>query len=176
MNEYPEKLQNVIDELSLIENPQDRMEFLIDYADKFKEVPESVAKRPFPAETKVPFCESEAYVFAVPEDDGGIKYYYAVDNPNGVSAKALAQIFSSTLQGVKPEDILRIPLDVIYKIFGQSLSMGKNMGLTGILQMMKRDAKKFMEEKNQLKNLKQQSLSQNILFSSPPERGQGEVQ
>jgi len=152
VNEYPEKLQNIIDELTSIKDPQDRMEFLIDFADKFKEVPESIARRPFPDETKVPFCESEAYVFPVPEDDGTLKFYYAVDNPNGVSAKALAQIFSSTLTRVKPEEIERIPLDVIYKIFGQSLSMGKNMGLTGILQMMKRDAKKFMSKEAQLKN------------------------
>lgn len=151
MSEYPEKLQNVIDELSLIKDPQDRMEFLIDFADKFREVPESIAQRPFPAETKVPFCESEAYVFPAAEDDGTLKFYYAVDNPNGISAKALAQIFSSTLTGAKPEEIEKIPLDVIYKIFGQSLSMGKNMGLTGILQMMKRDAKKFMSKEAQLK-------------------------
>jgi len=152
MNEYPEKLQNLIDELSLIKDPQDRMEFLIDYSDKFVEAPESIAKRPFPAETKVPFCESEAYVFSVPGEDGTIKYYYAVDNPNGVSAKALAQIFSNTLTDAKPEDIEKIPLDIIYKIFGQSLSMGKNIGLTGILQMMKRDAKKFISKEAQLKN------------------------
>ena len=152
ISEYPDKLQSLIDELALIEDPQGRMEFLIDYADKFEEVPENIAKRPFPAETKVPFCESEAYVFAVPNDDGTIKYYYAVDNPNGVSAKALARIFSITLNDSKPEDIEKIPLDVIYKIFGQSLSMGKNLGLTGILQMMKRDAKKFMYKKSQVKN------------------------
>jgi cysteine desulfuration protein SufE len=151
MNDYPEKLQNVIDELALIEDPQDRMEFLIDYADKFKEVPEEIARRPFPAETKVPFCESEAYVFTE-QDDGSLKFYFAVDNPNGVSAKALAQIFSSTLQELKPEDILKIPTDVVYKIFGQNLSMGKNLGLTGILQMMKRDAKKFAGKEAQLKN------------------------
>lgn len=151
MGVYPEKLQNIIDELSLIDDPQDRMEFLIDYADKFKEVPESVARRPFPAESKVPFCESEAYVFPVPKADGTLKFYYAVDNPNGVSAKALAQIFSSTLDSAKPEDIEKIPLDVIYKIFGQNLSMGKNMGLTGILQMMKRDAKKLINKEAQLK-------------------------
>ena len=152
MNGYPEKLQSLIDELTLIEDPQDRMEFLIDYADKFEEVPASIAKRPFPAETKVPFCESEAYVFPIYNNDGTIKYYYAVENPNGVSAKALAQIFTSTLNNAKPEDIEKIPLDVIYKIFGQSLSMGKNMGLTGILQMMKRDAKKFINKEFQLKN------------------------
>ena len=152
MNGYPEKLQSLIDELALIEDPQNRMEFLIDYADKFEEVPENIARRPFPSETKVPFCESEAYVFAVQNDDGTIKYYYAVDNPNGVSAKALAQIFSSTVNNLKPQDIEKIPLDVIYKIFGQSLSMGKNMGLTGILQMMKRDAEKFMSKEAQLKN------------------------
>ena len=152
MNEYPEKLQNVIDELALIEDPQDRMEFLIDYSDKFKEVPEEIARRPFPAETKVPFCESEAYVFTVEQDDGSLKFYFAVDNPNGVSARALAQIFVSTLQELKPEDILKIPIDVVYKIFGQNLSMGKNLGLTGILQLMKRDAKKYIRNEAQLKN------------------------
>lgn len=146
MNEYPGKLQSVIDELAFLEDQQDKMEFLIDFADKFEEVPEEIAKRPFHSDSKVPFCESEAYVFTTADKDNRLKFYFAVDNPNGVSAKALAGIFSTTLTGIKPEDVIKIPLDVVYKIFGQNLSMGKNMGLTGILQMMQRDAKKLMNK------------------------------
>ena len=147
-----QRLSEILDALDLMSDEEERSALLIDFSDRFSEVPASVARRPFPENHRVRYCESEAYVFAVRNDDGTIKYYYAVDNPNGVSAKALAQIFSSTVNNLKPEDIEKIPLDVIYKIFGQSLSMGKNMGLTGILQMMKRDAKKFMSKEAQLKN------------------------
>jgi cysteine desulfuration protein SufE len=146
MKDLPLKLKDLMDTLSSIEDRHERMDLLIDYAEKFKEVPDEIAKRPYPKEKAVPFCESEAYVFSSLDNDNNIEFYYAVDNPQGISAKALCAIFEDTLKNEQPENILKIPADIILEIFGHELSMGKNMGLTGILQMMQRDSKHYINK------------------------------
>jgi cysteine desulfuration protein SufE len=142
---YPKKLNDFLDNLSIIKDQQERINILIDCADKFKEVPPEIAKRPFPEENKILFCESGAYVWTNLQQDGTVKLYFAVENPQGISAMALSSILDITLSGETPENILKIPDDLANKIFGESLSMGKNMGLTGILQKIRRDVKNFLD-------------------------------
>jgi len=144
MGNYTEKLSDLLELLSMFPDEHIRIELLINYADKFEEVPPEIAKRPFPEENKVPFCESGAYIWTKKQPDNTLKFYFAVENPQGISAKALAAILDMTLSGEKPEKIMNIDDDIVYKIFGQSLSMGKNMGLTGIVQMIRRNARKFL--------------------------------
>lgn len=144
MNDYPKKLNDLLENFSIITDQQERMNFLIDYADKFKEVPPEIAKRPFSEENKIPFCESGAYVWTKRQKNGTLKFYFAVENPQGISAKALSTILDKTLSGETPESVLKVPHDLVIKIFGEGLSMGKNMGLTGILQKIQRDAKSFL--------------------------------
>jgi cysteine desulfuration protein SufE len=145
VSNYPKKLNDFLDNLSIIKDQQERINILIDCADKFKEVPPEIAKRPFPEENKILFCESGAYVWTNLQQDGTVKLYFAVENPQGISAMALSSILDITLSGETPENILKIPDDLANKIFGESLSMGKNMGLTGILQKIRRDVKNFLD-------------------------------
>ena len=129
----PAPLQDLVDTLGLLTDRNDRIQMLIDISERFEEVPESIATRPFPEEHRVEGCESEAFVWAVPREDGTFKYHFAVENPQGVSAKALASILDQALSGRPPEEIARVPSDVIYDIFGKELSMGKSMGLMGMV-------------------------------------------
>jgi cysteine desulfuration protein SufE len=145
VSNYPKKLNDFLENLSIIKDQQERINILIDCADKFKEVPPEIAKRPFPEENKILFCESGAYVWTNLQQDGTVKLYFAVENPQGISAMALSSILDITLSGETPENILKIPDDLANKIFGESLSMGKNMGLTGILQKIRRDVKNFLD-------------------------------
>ena len=144
MNIYPPKLQDFIDTISLLPDENEKINLLIDYADKYKEAPPEIAVKPYPEKNKVPFCESGAYVWTIKKDDNRLKFYFAVENPQGISAKALAAILDKTLSGEKAEDIADISEDIVNKIFGQSLSLRKNMGLAGIVQMIKRDARNFI--------------------------------
>jgi cysteine desulfuration protein SufE len=80
----------------------------------------------------VPGCESEVYVAQV---NGEIRI--AVDNPQGISAMALAVILQHSLTGASRAEIEAVPEDVVYQIFGKELSMGKSMGLTGMVRMVK---------------------------------------
>jgi cysteine desulfuration protein SufE len=121
-----------------------RMEALIDLAAKFREPPPRVAIRPFPPSHRVPGCESEAYVWAEELPDHSLKYYFAVENPQGVSAKATAVILDKVLSGAPLQEVLQIPPEIIYQIFGQELSMGKNLGLTNMLVMCQAAARKYL--------------------------------
>ncbi len=122
-----------------------RAEMLIEYADSFEEAPASVAVRPFPDKSRAPRCESDAYVFAVDRPDGTLKLWFAVENPQGLSAKAWAAIMDNTLSGQPLELVARVPQDVIFRIFGRDLSMGKGQGLVGMLEVVQHEARSRLE-------------------------------
>jgi len=147
MAEYPRKLQELLEDFESIVDRTERVEMLIDFADRFEEVPPRIATRPFPEEHRVPHCESEAYVWAEELPDGTLKYYFAVENPQGLSAKALSVILDETLSGAPLEQVVQVPEDTVYRIFGRELSMGKGLGLTGILGMAKGFAIRHLQQR-----------------------------
>lgn len=133
----PEKLQEMVDLFSTVTHRDERAQMLIELADQFREVPERVARRPFPEEHRVPRCESDAYVWVEPLGDGTVKYHFAVENPQGLSAKALAVLLDEALSGRPPQEMEKVPTDVVFAFFGKSLSMGKGQGLMGMVTLAK---------------------------------------
>jgi cysteine desulfuration protein SufE len=133
----PPKLQAVLDTFEMFSDPADRTGLLLSYADQFKDVPEAIARRPFAHEHLVPHCESEAYVWAIKAPDGTLKLHFAVENPSGVSARALATILDRSLSGLPAADIATITPDIVEKIFRQNISMGKGMGLMSMVQAVR---------------------------------------
>ena len=143
---YPRKLQELVETLALLPDRVDRIDLLIDVADRFQEVPERIARRPFGDDHKVPACESEAYLWAEKLPSGRLKLHFAVENPQGISAKAMAVILDESLSGEALEEIAALPADVVYEIFGRELSMGKTMGLMGMVSMVTLSAKQLLAE------------------------------
>src|SRR5262249_50727412 len=92
----------------------------------------------------VPECESEAYVWAHKQADGTLKLYFAVENPSGVSAKALGAILDKTLSGLPASEIARVNAEIGEKIFRQNISMGKGLGLMSMVQAVQTLAKAAM--------------------------------
>ena len=119
-----------------------RSEMLIEYADQFDDVPAAVATRPFPPGNRAPRCESDAYVFPVERPDGTLDLHFAVENPQGLSAKAWAVILAGACAGQPLEVVAAVPQDVIFKIFGRDLSMGKGQGLIGMLELVQFEARR----------------------------------
>jgi cysteine desulfuration protein SufE len=138
----PAKLARTLETLGMVSDRGERIQLLIDIADRFRDVPPQVARRPFPEEHRVPACESEAYVWGEARPDGALDYHFAVENPQGISAKALAVLLGDTLSGAPPEQVAAVPQDVVYEVFGHELSMGKSMGLMGMVSMVANLAKK----------------------------------
>jgi cysteine desulfuration protein SufE len=133
MADYPDKLQALLDVFAGVTDTHERTQLLLDYAKRFKDVPSDVATRPFGKEHLVPHCESEAYVWVVPSGDGTLALHFAVENPSGISAKALAAILQKTLSGLPAGDIARVDPEIVERVFRQNISMGKGMGLMSMV-------------------------------------------
>jgi cysteine desulfuration protein SufE len=134
---YPQKLQQLLETFDMFPDPADRTGMLLSYSDQFREVPSAVATRPFSKSHQIPQCESDAYVWAMKQPDGTLRLYFAVENPSGVSARALAAILERTLSGLTPADIARVDSQIVERIFRQNISMGKGMGLMAMVEAVR---------------------------------------
>jgi len=137
----PTKLADLLAAFELVADREERIALLIDLAGRFHEVPPAVATRPFAEERRVPGCESEAYVWSTPAEGGGLDFHFAVENPQGISAKAMAVVLGDTLSGAPLAEIAEVPDDLPVRFFGRELSMGKNMGLSGMVAAVRREAR-----------------------------------
>jgi cysteine desulfuration protein SufE len=144
MKLLPDRLERLLSTLESLDR-SDRIQMLIEIADQFKPVPSRIAQRPYPVQHRVPGCESEAYVWSEPDSKGALTYYFAVENPQGISAKALAEILGDSLSGTPLDEVAVIPADLVYRIFGRELSMGKSLGLMGMVNMIRAEARKYIE-------------------------------
>ena len=139
--ELPPALADVVADFKSLDRSL-RAEMLIEYADRFEPVPASVATRPFPESARAPRCESEAFVFLKDRADGSVDLWFAVENPQGLSAKAWAVILRETLSGAPLEQLARVPQDTVFAIFGRDISMGKGQGLIGMLDVIQHEARR----------------------------------
>lgn len=140
----PGPMKDVLEDFAFVDRSE-RAELLIEAADRFQEVPPRIATRPFPEENHVQRCESEAYVWAEDQPDGTLKYWFAVENPQGLSAKAWAVILDETLSGQPLEQVVQVSPDAIFTIYGKDLSMGKGQGLMGMLSHVTHAAKRRLD-------------------------------
>jgi cysteine desulfuration protein SufE len=145
MTHLPDKLQEVVEYFAGAPDEDTRAQMLIDFADGFRPVPERVARPPYPEVARVPHCESEAFVFAEPNPDGSLTFWFAVENPQGISAKAVSAILSRTCSGAALEQVAAVPPDVLHRIFGRNLGMGKGLGLMGIVEMVQAHARRQLK-------------------------------
>jgi len=145
VSDYPGRLGEAIETLSFATDPADRADLLLSFANRFREVPPEVARRPFPEINRVPACESEAFAWGVVQDDGMLALHFAVENPSGVSAKALAVILDRGLSGLPPSEIARVSPDIVYDIFRRDISMGKGMGLMSMVRAVQVIARQAAE-------------------------------
>lgn len=148
MAPVPPKLAQTLETLGLITDRNERIQLLIDVAGRFRDVPERLASRPFGRDHQVPACESEAYVFSEPRPDGSLDFHFAVENPQGISAKAMAVILGEALSGAPLEQVAQVPQEIVYQVFGRELSMGKSMGLMGMIAMVRGLAKTHFAAKS----------------------------
>ncbi len=145
-DQMPEALREVLE--AFAENPSDRNAMLIEYSDQFRGVPDRIATRPYPLSNQVPHCESDTYVFVEPMDgeaDPRLQFYFAVENPFGVSARALSAILDQTINGLPSSVIAGMPIDdLVPTLFGRNVSMGKGQGLLSIASVVKARARNYV--------------------------------
>ncbi len=131
---YPPRIQEVLDDLSFLADRRERIDHLIGLGEAFRNPPEGEVPR-LPA-SRVPGCESEVYVRAASEGDA-LRVRFAVDNPQGISAMAMATVLQDALDGAPKEDARHLDEGLVYALFGKELSMGKSAGLMGMVRMVR---------------------------------------
>ncbi|GAB1421993.1 hypothetical protein MASR2M15_21990 [Anaerolineales bacterium] len=143
-DQYPKQLKETLEDFSLIANRLERQEYLISLADQFDgvKVPETIASQPYDEDHRVKACESDAYVWAVEQEDGTLAYYFDVLNPQGLSAMAVGVILGEACSGAPLESVAAIDNELIFELFGKNISMGKGQGLMGMVDMVTFEAKK----------------------------------
>lgn len=146
MTDLPAGLRALLDDFGFVDRGE-RIDLLIEYADRFREVPPELATRPFPEEHHVTRCESDAYVWAQDLPDGTLKFYFAVENPQGISARAWSVILDETLSGQPLESVVQVGGDVVFDVFGRDVSMGKGQGLMGITDMVTAYARQRLKQR-----------------------------
>ncbi|MCC6614378.1 MAG: SufE family protein [Anaerolineae bacterium] len=144
MSQYPPEIAETVEELASITDRQERAEMLIEIADRFSEVKVTpdIATKPYDEAHRVPACESEAFVWAQPQADGTLRYYFDVLNPQGLSAMAMSVVLGEALNGQPAERALGVPSELVFDLFGREISMGKGAGLMGILSMVQSYARR----------------------------------
>jgi sulfur transfer protein SufE len=147
MTAYPAKLNALLADFSDVTDRHERAEMLIEIADRFAnvKVPAEIAPKPYDEANHVQFCESEAYVWAVDQPDGTLKYYFDVLNPQGLSAMAISVILDETASNTPLDQVAAIPNTIVMDLFGKEVSMGKGQGLMGIVSMVTHAAKKRLD-------------------------------
>ncbi len=142
MSSLPPRIAEIMDDLSFFTERDERIQALISLGQKFAaHVPEGAD--PYPEAHKVPGCESEVYAWVGLTALGGLDVKFAVRNPQGISAMALAEVLIQGLQGEKPTLAQDIPESLAIDLFGESLSMGKSLGLTNMIRLVRAEAAKL---------------------------------
>jgi cysteine desulfuration protein SufE len=138
MADYPQKLQETLEDFSFITNRQERQQYLIQLADQFSnvKVPARIATQPYDESHRVPACESDAFVWWEENGDGTLNYYFDVLNPQGLSAMAMAVILGEACNGAPLEQVAALNPEIVFDFFGKTISMGKGQGLMGIVNMV----------------------------------------
>jgi len=144
MADYPSKLQDALDDFSFVTTRAERQEYLIQLADRFKEVkvPSDMAAQPYDESHRVPACESDAFVWAIEQSDGTLHYYFDVLNPQGLSAMAMSVILGDTCTGAPLEQVAHLTGEIVFNFFGKDISMGKGQGLIGIVNTVAFEARR----------------------------------
>ena len=146
MTDIPQLLEDLLRQLDELDQ-QERGAFLTELADDLAPVPPGVASKPYPEDHRVPKCESEAFVWATDRPDGTLDFHFAVENPHGISAKAVSAALAETLSGQPLDEVASVSPDIVNRMFGRQLSMGKGEGLSGIVEMATYFARRRLKER-----------------------------
>ncbi len=116
--------------------PQERLEYLLDFALAMPDLPERLLSRRDQME-QVHECQTAVFVFT--EIDNGAVYFYIEVPRESPTVRGYAAIVSEGLNGATPDEVLRTPED-IYFLLGlhEAISHQRLRGLHALMGYLKR--------------------------------------
>mgnify|MGYP001158064219 FL=1 len=95
---WPIRLQQIIDDFSVVEDSMERIEMLFEYAEEIDELPMSE----WSEDTKVHGCQSEAHVLPMQNEDGTFHLQGASD---AKLVQGLMAITAIAIEGLSPSEV-----------------------------------------------------------------------
>lgn len=135
------ELERVLDTFSRLGREQ-TMQALVEYANRFPELPERFAMLAASEEHKVHECMTPVALFSE-MDNGRIRFYADVPR-NAPTIRALLAILMSGLNDHPAEDVLAIPADFVSRLMRNVGLSTRERGLQAILARMKRHAREAL--------------------------------
>ena len=135
-----QKLHEEIEWLRQMDDQETRAEYLLELAARFTPPDPARISAPYPEANRIPGCESGVFLFCNENSQGGTEFFYAIENPHGISAKALAVLLTENLSGANAEDFRKLNPDMVRDVFGAALSLGKDQGLRNMILATRRGA------------------------------------
>ncbi len=138
----PKRMQEIVEEFEWSEG-REKVELLIDYAGRMPEMPAELREHP---ENCVTVEECMTPVIVTAEVNGDRMTFYFDVPPESPTVRGLAAIMAEGLDGLTPEEVLRIPTDFYYPMgLDKVLTMQRLNGFSAILAHMKRLAAQEIE-------------------------------
>ncbi len=134
----PAKLRTIIAEFVSVA-PQERLEYLLEYADELPELPAHLqADRD--AMEQVHECQSPVFLHTE-IDDGRVRFLFDVP-AEAPTVRGYAAILQEGFEGATPDDVLDAPED-IYRLLGldEAISPLRLRGLHALMVYMKRQVR-----------------------------------
>lgn len=143
---YDRSFERIVDSFRSINDEAERMMMLIEFASCYVDPPPTIAHRPYPEECKLSTNYAKIYFWAVPRPDERLEFYFAVEDKEGVSAKAFAVMLSRTLSGADLPKVAAVPSEVVDIIFGNGIEPEKRSALLAMLEAVRSAAQDMLGE------------------------------
>lgn len=138
----PPELDRLLDRFDRLSRDQ-TMAVLVEFADRFPELPERYRNLADAEEYRVHECMTPVALFH--EVDDGKIWFYADVPRESPTIRALLAIFTEALNGRPPETVLAIPPDFVTRLMRKVGLMTRESGLNAMLARMKRHAAEAIE-------------------------------
>ena len=134
-NFIPQQLHEIIEEFQFSEG-REKIELLLDYAGRMPALPDKLANGRDGMDL-VEECMTPVYVTAE-VNDNRLTFYFDVPEESP-TVRGFAAILAAGLDGVTPEEVLKVPNDFFFAMgLDSMLTMQRMNGFSAILAHMKR--------------------------------------
>lgn len=139
----PPELERLLERFERMGREQ-TMAVLVEFADRFPELPERYRELGDVEAYRVHECMTPVALFHEVED--GKIFFYADVPRESPTIRALLAIFTEALNGRPPETVLAIPSDFVTRLMRKVGLMTRERGLNAMLARMKRHAAEAIED------------------------------
>lgn len=140
----PPRLAEIIEDFQFAEG-REKVELLIQYAETLPPLPDQLINHQDNME-RIEECMTPVFVKAEVEN-GGMHFYFTVPRESP-TVRGFAAILGAGLDGLRPEEILRVPNDFFQQMgLDRMLTAQRLNGISAILAHMKRLAREAIETK-----------------------------